>query len=58
MPRATDTKPIGLTLSPEYYDRLKAFADQRQWTMAQAARIIVKERLDRWENSQEGDNVT
>ena len=44
--RANDTKPIGLTLDQEYYDRLKAFADSRHWTMALAARLIVKERLD------------
>ena len=44
--RATDIKPIGLTLDQDYYDRLKAFADARHWTMAQAARLIVKERLD------------
>jgi len=57
MPRASDPRPIGLTLSQEYYERLKEFADSRHWTMAQAARLIVKERLDRWDNSQ-GDDVT
>jgi len=56
--RARDPKPIGLTLSQEYYDRLKAFADSHQWTMALASRIIVKEYLDRWQSSQDGADVT
>jgi len=55
--RARDPKPIGLTLNQEYYDRLKAFADSRQWTMALASRIIVKEYLDKWDASK-GDDVT
>jgi len=57
MPRISDPKPIGLTLSQGYYDRLKAFADSRQWTMAQASRVIVKAYLDKLD-APEGDDVT
>ncbi len=38
-------KPVGLTLAPEDYDRLKRYADARHWSLALAARVIVLEHL-------------
>ena len=40
-------KPVGLTLSDDDYQRLKEFADERHWSMALAARLIVISRLDK-----------
>ena len=44
-----DFKPVGLTLSDADYRRLKRFADDRHWSLAQAARLIVTQRLDQYE---------
>jgi len=49
-----DSKPVGLTLSPEDYRRLKRYADDRHWSMALAARIIVTGHLDQYETRAEG----
>lgn len=45
----TETKPVGLILTDEDYDRLKAYAADRKWSMALAARDIVVRELDREE---------
>ncbi len=44
-----DFKAVGLTLSDEDYRRLKRFADDRHWSLARAARLIVTQRLDQYE---------
>ncbi len=49
-----DFKSVGLTLSPGDYQRLKRFADDRHWSMALAARIIVTGHLDQHETKAEG----
>ena len=41
-----DTKPVGLTLDPDYYESLRLYADAHHWPVATAARIIVRGFLD------------
>ena len=45
---------VFLSLEPEYYDRLSAFAKRNHWSMATAARVIVMERLDTEKEAEEG----
>lgn len=49
MPYKPGSKPIGLTLSGPDYERLKQFAEDHQWSMSQAARLIVRARLDEYD---------
>lgn len=46
MPYKPGFKPIGLTLSPDDYQRLKQLAVDRHWSLAMAAQIIIREYLD------------
>ena len=48
-----DTKPVGLTLDPDYYEKLRLYADAHHWPVATAARIIVREFLDQHELSEQ-----
>lgn len=46
---ANVTRAVGLTLEEDAYARLEDFARAHHWKVAQAARVIVTERLDAWE---------
>ena len=39
-------KHIGLTLDPEYHEKLRQYAAAHHWPVATAARIIVRGFLD------------
>ena len=43
----SDAKPVGLTLDPEFYEKLRVFAFERALSLSAAARMIVAERLGR-----------
>ena len=50
----TIRRSIGLTLTDEERARLVAFANAHHWSMAQAARVIVLERLNAEKEEAEG----
>ena len=53
-----DTKPVGLTLDPDYYEKLRLYADAHHWPVATAARIIVREFLDQHELSEQAEQAS
>lgn len=50
---ASIRRSVGLTLSPEEFARLQAWAEAHRWKVAHAARVAVVDRLNAEEKKQE-----